>query len=445
MLHPGRIGARARETDQTLSDSLKFVVVGLSHKTAPLDVREKLFIPESSVGQCLRRLVDRDLIESGVLISTCNRTELYAMSRGENAPDRVLQSFGWWPHELSIETWRRYAYGLSDDEAIVHLLRVAAGLESMILGEAQVLGQLKEALALARQAGRVDARLQIILQGALRAGKRVRHETALGRRPVSVSHAAVAKCQDILDDVAGRGVLVVGAGTMSQITVRLLRNLRVGDVYLSSRSSERADRLAELVGGTPLEFDAIEDHIDRVDIVVSSTSASNHVFDAGTIRNLQARRAHRPLLIIDLAVPRDVAPDAGQVPGVHLFNLDDLQSVATINQEERQASAPAAELIIAEELARIRHALEAREAAPAVEALVRRVEGLRDSELDRQLATIAPDDVRTRSAMRHLAETLTAKFLDGPVRTLRNSPDPALEASVLTQAFDSESDGLSDG
>ena len=428
-----------------MKDSLKFVAVGLSHKTAPLEVREKTFIPESSVGQCLRRLVDRDVIESGVLLSTCNRTELYAMSRGEDAPDRVLQSFGWWPHELPIETWRRYAYGLSDEEAIVHLLRVAGGLESMIVGEAQVLGQLKDAFAQARQAGRVDARLQIILQGALRAGKRVRHETALGRRPVSVSHAAVAKCQEVLGDLAGRGVLVVGAGTMNQITVRLLKNQRVADVYLTSRSTERADRLAELVGGTQLEFAAIDDHIERVDIIICSTSAANHVFDATRIRSLQARRAYRPLLIIDIALPRDVTPDVGHVPGVHLFNLDDLQSVATINLEERKASAPAAESIIAQELARIQRALEAREAAPVVEALVRRIERLRDSELERQLAAIAPDDRETRSALQHLAEALTAKFLDGPVRALRNSPDPALEASVLTQAFDSESDGPSPG
>ena len=424
---------------------MKFVAVGLSHKTAPLDVREKVFIPESALGQCLRRLIDREVIESGVLLSTCNRTELYAMTSGEDAADRVLRSFGWWPHELPVETWRHYAYGLTDDEALVHLLRVASGLESMVLGEAQVLGQLKAALAQAREAGPVDARLQIVVQGALRAGKRVRHETELGRRPVSVSHAAVAKCQEVLGEVAGRGVLIVGAGAMNGIALRLLKNQRIGDVYLTSRSSERADRLADRVGGTPLEFDAIGDLIDRVDIIISSTSAGEHVLDARRIQALQARRDSRPLLIIDLAVPRDVDPDAADVPGVHLFNIDDLQFVATNNLDERKASAPAAELIVAQELVRIRRALEARESAPAVEALVRRVEGLRDRELERQLAGVAPDDVRTRSAMQHLAEALTAKFLDGPVRTLRNSPDPALEASVLAEAFALESDEANNG
>jgi glutamyl-tRNA reductase len=424
---------------------VKFVAVGLSHKTAPLEVREKVFIPETSIGQCLRRLVDREVIESGVLLSTCNRTELYAMTSDAEGPDRVLRSFGWWPHELPIETWRRYAYGLTDDDALVHLLRVAGGLESMVLGEAQVLGQLKAALAQARAEGAVDARLQIIVQGALRAGKRVRHETELGRRPVSVSHAAVARCQEVLGHLSDRGVLVVGAGAMNAIALRLLKNQQVGDVYLTSRTSERADRLAERVGGRPVEFDEVGGLIDRVDIIITSTSASDHVFDARRIRALQARRDFRPLLIIDLAVPRDVDPDADQVAGVHLFNIDDLQFVATNNLDERQASAPAAESIVAQELVRIRHALEARESAPVVEALVRRVERLRDRELERQLAGVSPDDVRTRSAMQHLAEALTAKFLDGPVRTLRNSPDPALEASVLTEAFALESDEASSG
>jgi glutamyl-tRNA reductase len=419
---------------------VNFVAVGVSHKTAPLEVREKVFIPESSVGQCLQRLLDRDVIESGVLLSTCNRTELYAMTSEADGPDRVLRSFGWWPHELPVETWRRYAYGLTDEDAVVHLLRVASGLESMVLGEAQVLGQLKAAVAQAREAGPVDARLQIIVQGALRAGKRVRYETELGRRPVSVSHAAVVKCQEILGALAGRGALVVGAGAMNGIALRLLKNQRIGAVYLTSRSSERADRLAERLGGRSVEFETIGAFIEQVDIIISSTSAAEHVFDARRIEELQSRRDFRPLLIIDLAVPRDVDPDAGKISGVHLFNIDDLQDVATYNLDERQASAPAAEAIVAQELVRIRRALEARESAPAVEALVRRIERLRDRELDRQLAAIPPGDLRTRSAMQHLAEALTAKFLDGPVRTLRNSPDPALEAAVLSEAFALESD-----
>lgn len=413
---------------------MKFVVVGLSHKTAPLAVREQAYLVDSSVGPCLQRLRDRDLIESGVLLSTCNRTELYALCDGDDAEQHLLDSFGSWPHALSFETWRRHAYYLTDDDAMRHLFRVAAGLDSMVLGEAQVLGQLREALALARRAESVDGRLQVILQGALRAGKRVRHETELGRRAVSVSHAAVAKAMEILGDLRGRGVLLVGAGPMSQVALNLLKNQKIGAVYLTSRTLERASGLVEPVGGTAIAVDQISEVVGAVDIVLTSSSAQHHLFDATDVAEWQARRAHRPLVILDLAVPRDVDPDVSPIDGVHLLNIDDLQTVATTNLEERKAAVPPAEGIIERELALTRRALEAREAAPTAQALVRRVEAMRDQELARHLATVT--DPGAREAMQQLAAGLTAKFLDGPIRSLRESPEPALQTAVLTDAFD---------
>src|SRR2546425_3734670 len=179
-------------------DAVNFVLVGLSHKTAPVEIREQLFIPEAGVGECVRRLIDRDLIESGILLSTCNRTELYALAALEASPDRLLESFGLWPHALPFDEWRHYAYQLSGEDAVAHLFRVACGLDSMVIGEAQILGQIKRALVAARQAGGLSARLEIIARGAIRAAKRTRHETELGRRPVSVSHAAVAAAADVL-------------------------------------------------------------------------------------------------------------------------------------------------------------------------------------------------------------------------------------------------------
>ena len=310
-----------------------FVLVGLSHKTAPIEIREQVFIPEAGVGECVRRLVDHDLIESGVLLSTCNRTELYAVVSDAHHPDRVFESFGLWPHELPYDAWRRYAYQLTDDAAIAHLFRVASGLDSMILGEGQVLGQIKHALALARSAGVVDARLEIILRGAIRAGKRIRHETELGRRPVSVSHAAVAKAAEVFGDLRNRGVLLLGAGPMSEIALRLLSNRRVGPIYLTSRTVERADRLARPLQGRAVAFDAIEEIIPEVDVIMSSTG-SGHVLDRSAVEAFQMRRGRRPLLIIDMAVPRDIDPQAGLVEGLHLLNIDDLQAIADTNREE---------------------------------------------------------------------------------------------------------------
>jgi glutamyl-tRNA reductase len=415
---------------------VKFVVLGLSHKSAPLDVREQVFIPETGVGECVRRLIDHDLIESGVLLSTCNRTELYAIASAHDTPDRLFESFGLWPHQLPFEAWQRYAYRLTGEDAMDHLFRVAGGLDSLMIGEAQVLGQLKRALSLARQAGALDAQLEIIIRGALRAAKRIRHETGLGRRPVSVSHAAVAATQEVLGGLAGRNVLLLGAGEMSEVTLRLLRNQRIGSVYLASRRFERADEVAQTAGASAVPFDAIEEIIGAVDIIVSSSSAPHHLLDAGRVMTFQERRSGRPLLIVDMAVPRDVDPSAAGVAGVHLLNIDDLQRVAETNREAREAFVPAAEEIVAEEVRATGHALDARESAPTVQALVSRVERLRDGVLERHLARVPATEVETREAMRDLADALTAKFLHGPIRALRESPDPTLEAAVINDAFD---------
>jgi glutamyl-tRNA reductase len=406
---------------------VKFVVLGLSHKSAPLDVREQVFIPETGVGECVRRLIDHDLIESGVLLSTCNRTELYAIASAHDTPDRLFESFGLWPHQLPFEAWQRYAYRLAGEDAMDHLFRVAGGLDSLMIGEAQVLGQLKRALSLARQAGALDAQLEIIIRGALRAAKRIRHETGLGRRPVSVSHAAVAATQEILGGLAGRNVLLLGAGEMSEVTLRLLRNQRIGSVYLASRRFERADEVAQTTGASAVPFDAIEEVIGAVDIIVSSSSAPHHLLDAGRVMTFQERRGGRPLLIVDMAVPRDVDPDAARVAGVHLLNIDDLQRVAETNRDAREAFVPAAEQIVAEEVRATGHALDARQSAPTVQALVSRVERMRDGVLERHLARVPATEIETREA---------AKFLHGPIRALRESPDPTLEAAVINDAFD---------
>jgi glutamyl-tRNA reductase len=413
-----------------------FVLVGLSHKSAPVEIREQVFIPESGVGECVRRLIDRDLIESGVLLSTCNRTELYAIASVEAAQDRLLESFGWWPHALPFEAWQRYAYRLSGEEAMAHLFRVASGLDSMMIGEAQILGQIKKALVSARQAGALDARLEIILRGAIRAAKRTRHETGLGRRPVSVSHAAVAAAANLLGDLAGRRVLLVGAGEMSEVALRLLHKQQIGQIYLASRTFDRADHVAQPLGGQAVPFDAIGDIIAEVDIILSSSSAPHTVLDAAQVETFQSRRGGRPLLIIDMAVPRDVEPQVGYLSGVHLLNIDDLQTIAQANREERGAWVPAAETIVDEELRATRVALDARESAPTVQALVNRVERLRDGVLESHLARVPATEVETREAMRDLAEALTARFLHGPIRALRESPDPTLEAAVLSDAFE---------
>src|SRR3984893_4238133 len=317
-----------------------------------------------------------------------------------------------------------------------HLFRVAGGLDSLMIGEAQVLGQLKRALSLARQAGALDAQLEIIIRGALPAAKRIRHETGLGRRPVSVSHAAVAATQEVLGGLAGRNVLLLGADEMSEVTLRLLCKQRSCSAHRAWRRYERADEVAQAAGAAAVPFDGIEEIIGAVDIIVSSSSAPHHLLDAGRVITFQERRGGRPLLIVDMAVPRDVDPSAAGVAGVHLLNIDDLQRVDETNREAREAFVPAAEQISAEEVRATGHALDARESAPTVQALVSRMERLRDGVLERHLARVPATEVATREAMRDLADALTAKFLHGPIRALRESADPTLEAAGINDDFE---------
>jgi len=417
---------------------MPFALVGLSQKTAPVEIREQAYVPESGVGECLRRLVDRDLIDGGVLLSTCNRTELYAVARGEGADDRLLEAFGEWPHQLDYETWRRHAYRLAGDAALEHLFQVACGLDSMVLGEAQVLGQLKRALEHAREAGALKPSLYLIVRGAIRAGKRVRHETDLGRNAVSVSHAAVAQAQQVLGVLTGRSVLLLGAGTMSEVALRLLRNHGVTRSYVVSRTVDRADRIARPLGARAIDFEAIEEIAEDIDIIISSSSAPYYLLDSPRVMSLQARRGARPLLIIDIAMPRDVDPDTSQVPGVRLYNVDDLRVIAETNLKDRQAAVPAAERILEEELARTQQSLQARESAPLIAALVRFGERIRDAELERALARIPQADLVTRRALRGLADALTAKFLHAPIRHIKDSTDPKLDGEILREAFDLE-------
>jgi len=222
---------------------------------------------------------------------------------------------------------------------------------------------------------------------------------------------------------------------MSEVALRLLRKQRIGDVYLASRTFERADQVAHPLGGQAVPFDAIDEIIGNVDIILSSSNAPHYVLDARRVESFQWRRGGRSLLIIDMAVPRDVDPEVSQAPGVHLLNIDDLHAIAQTNREEREAWVPDAERIVDDELQATQLALEARESAPTVEALVHHVEQLRDSVLDHHLSRVPPDELATREAMRKLADALTARFLHGPVRALRESPDPTLDAAVMTDAF----------
>ena len=416
---------------------MEFVVVGLNQKTAPVAIREQAFIPPAAVGECVQRLIDRELVDSGVLLSTCNRTELYAMASTPTTAERLVEAFGQWPHQLPFDIWQRHAYRANGRPAMQHLFRVAAGLESGVLGEGQVLGQLKSAVNLAREHHVTDPSLEIVMRGAIRAGKRVRTETGLGQRALSTSHIAVSRAAEMLGNLQDRGVLVVGAGPMSRITLVRLRQLGVATLFVASRTVERAQQAAAAQVAKAIPMDGIADLAERIDVILSATNAPHVLLDVSTVEAFQRRRAGRPLLVIDMAVPRDIDPLVGSIPGVRLLNIDDLQSTAA--PDHRGAWLSASESILVEELAVTEDALEAREAADLIAAVVERTNRLRDELVERFAARLPDDDPVGKHAMRQLAQSLTARLLHQPIQALRRAPDERTR-SAIGQAFGIDTD-----
>lgn len=410
---------------------VEFVVVGLNQKTAPVAIREQAFIPASAAGECVQRLIDRDLLDSGVLLSTCNRTELYAMAK--IPAEGLVESFGEWPHQLPFDLWQRHTFRAAGRPAMEHLFRVAAGLESAVIGEGQVLGQLKGAVSMARDHHLTDPSLEIVMRGAIRTGKRVRAETGLGRTARSISHIAVMKAAEILGDLQDRGVLVVGAGPMSRIALRLLQEHRVATLFVASRTVERAQQVA---GGAAqaIAMGDIDDVADRLDLILSATSAPHVLLDVSTIEALQRRRGGRTLLVIDMAVPRDIDPLVGAISGVRLLNIDDLRSTA-----EPTAWTSAAESILAEELDATEDTLEARKAADLIAAVIQQANHWRDEAVERFAARLPEDDAVGKRAMRELAHALTARLLHQPIQALRRGQDEPTR-SVIAKAFGVDAD-----
>lgn len=396
---------------------MTLIVVGVSHQATPLDVRERLAFPLPEIRPALDQL--QHFVHEGVLLSTCNRTEIYAdvghARTGREALVRFLaEARGMAPAEITDT-----AFSLGEVDAVRHLFRVSAGVESMIVGEPQILGQIRSAFELARTHQSLSASMSRLFEQALAVGKRVRTETAIAQNAVSLSYAAVALARDVLGDLRDRTVLVIGAGKMGDLAVQTLRAHGVNRLMVASRVMASAARLAARLGGAPRTLANIEEALVEADIVISSTAAGHHVLEAETVARAQAARNGRLLLLVDIAVPRDIDPAAGRLNNVHLYNIDELESICARNMELRRLELPRVETLISEEVARFESWRENREIAPVISALVDRAEGIRQAELERALARLAGLSERDRNVVQALTVSLVNKLLHTPIMRLK--------------------------
>jgi glutamyl-tRNA reductase len=421
---------------------LHLLVVGLSHRTSPVDLRERVDF-QGRVESALRALATRNSTHEAVVLSTCNRAELYAACDDLDAGRADLIGFMSEFHAVDRAALAPHLYHLADLDAARHLLRVAAGLDSLVVGEPQILGQVKEAHALATGAQTVGPVLNRLFHLSFGAGKRVRHETGLGAGAVSVSYAAVALARKIFGDLKGRNVLVIGAGDMGKLTARHMKSQGVQQVTIVSRTMAHAARTAEAIGGaSAAPWNEMDQALAASDIVITATGAGSIVLTAAHVASVMKRRRSRPLFIIDIAVPRDVDPLAGELEQVFLYNIDDLQTTVRENLSRRATEIQRAETIVDEEVGKFGSWLRSRSAIPTVVALRQRFEKVRRAELERldfKLSVLPPDArSQARACVDEITRLLVEKLLLSPTEQLKDLGDPDLlvtYSDALTRLF----------
>lgn len=409
---------------------MRLLTLGLNHRTAPIDVRERVSFSREELRTGLQNLGDYDGVSGLVVLSTCNRTELYAavedLAEGERSVRQFLHDLAQGGDDLDA-----YLYTYTDDAAIEHLFRVASSLDSLVLGEGQILSQVKEAYALAREAGVTGTVLNLLFHRAIATGKRVRTETRIAYRSVSVSYAAVELAAASLGGLGGCGALIFGAGKMAELTAEHLRAHGIETIYVANRHIERAQVLAERIGGEAIPFDRAMDYATHVDVVVTSTGAPHYVIKAWEARRLMARRQGRKLFLIDIAVPRDVDPDVAAIKGIELYNIDALEAVVDEHLSERQAEAVKAEKIVEEEVDSLLERFKYLSFQPLMALLSGRCERIREREIKRVSAKLPELSEEEGRQVEHMSRMIVRKILRIPMMKLRASAGTADEAFYI--------------
>lgn len=416
---------------------MRLFAVGLSHRTAPVELRETVDFARKGLEHALADLSSRGAGREIVVLSTCNRAEIYAIGDTDETAEQVGRFFSDY-HEIAHDRVREHLYVHRGAEAARHLFRVAAGLDSLVVGEPQILGQVKAAYAVASDGQFTAALTNRLFHSAFTVGKRVRSETGLGEGAVSVSYAAIALAKKIFGDLKGRAVLILGAGEMAKLTGIHLQAQRVRQITIASRTLTTAQNLAARLDGVAVAWERVDQALSAADIVVTATGASEPVLIRARVDEVMRHRRNRPLFVIDIGVPRDVDPAVGQVDQVFLYNIDDLRTIVQENLARRGVELARAEAIVDEEVVKYTAWMQSREIVPTVVALRQRFEAIRRAELERlepKLAGLPPD---ARARVDEVTRLIVEKLLLTPTEQLKAVSDEAMiiaYADALNRLF----------
>ena len=413
---------------------MNFHLIGVNHNSAPVEVRERLAIPEAQLPDAIRTLVQQPGVEEGMVLSTCNRVELLTSTRQRSDLRGFLRSY----FGLSPDALHSHVYEFQERDAVRHVFRVASSLDSMVVGEPQILGQVKEAYAIARGLGAVHSALEALLSRAFAVAKRVRTETAIGSSSVSISAVAVQLAQKIFGSLQDKSVYVIGAGKMAELAARHLIGNGAGTVFFTNRTHERAVQMAEAFGGQAIPFEQLYETVDRADIVLTSTGAAEPLFRREHGERILARRRNRPMFFIDIAVPRNIDPEVNRLDGLFVYDIDDLQAVAASNSAERQKEAERAEEIIEVEVERFASRMKSLSVVPTILSLQEQCETIRQAEIDRirgRLGKLTPEQ---EAAIEAMTRGIVNKLLHTPITTLKSAaaePEAATIHEVIRRLF----------
>ena len=398
---------------------MQLVVLGLNHKTAPVGIRECFSFSEEQVRIALRHINKADDIHEGVILSTCNRTEIYAVVDDPEEALAVLLDFF---SDLSSETDQaeEYFFYHCGEACIKHLFRVAASLDSLVIGEGQILSQVKKAYAVAKDIGATSTVLNTLFHRAIAVGKRVRTETRIAYSAVSVSYAAVELAKSVLGDLTNINVLLLGAGQMGELTAKHLVDSGVANVFVSNRKYEKAVALAEKINGKPVIFENFMKSALETDIVITSTGAPHYIVNAWDTASLMKKRKGKSIIFIDIAVPRDIDPDVNSLDNVYLYDIDDLKEVVEENLATRRDEAAKATEIVNEEVAYFSKWLASLDMQPTIVDLIKKSQAIAEEELAKTLKRLGPVDDSTRDALEAMASSLVRKLNHDPIMFLKH-------------------------
>ena len=395
------------------------ILVGVNHKTTPVEIREKLAFTKGKIEESVDRLLNfPDIIEHTIL-STCNRVEIYARANGQNSAIQSIKQFICDFHGLSAVQLEEHFYSYSNEAAIEHLFRVSSSLDSMILGEAQILGQVKDAYSLAKDLRSTGLVLNQLFEKAFSIAKKVREETGIAERSVSISSAAVELAQKIFDDLENHTVMLVGTGEMAELAAKHLISYGVKTVYVTSRTYERATNLARTLNGSALDFEAFKNELYRADIVITSTSASSFIITKDMVEKAIHERKNKPIFFIDIAVPRDIEPDVNDLENVYLYDIDDLHVVVSANMKEREKESENAMHLISQEVNKFNNWLGTLDAVPTIVEIRKRVENIGNQEMERTLKKIPHLSEEDKKIIYQMKNSMINKILHKPTIKLK--------------------------